>query len=55
MRLLRKVIFSVLSIQEGKTVVHYAALSGSEGVDKLRFLVESGADVHVADGVSTIV
>ena len=55
MRLLRKVIFSVLSIQWRKTAVHYAAESESEGVDKLRFLVESGADVHVADGVSTIV
>ena len=48
-------IFSVLSIQGRKTAVHYAAESESEVVDKLRFLVESGADVHVADGVSTIV
>ena len=55
MRLLRKVIYSVLSIQGGKTAVQYAAESESEGVDKLRFLVESGANVHIAAGVSTIV
>ena len=55
MRLLRKVIFPILSIKGGKTAVHFAAISESEGVDKLRFLVESGVDVHVADVVSTIV
>ena len=55
MRLLRKVIFSVLSIQWHQTAVHYAARSGSGGVDKLRFLVECGADVLAANLVSTIV
>ena len=47
--------FFLYFTQDGKTAVHYAADSESEGVDKLRLLIERGADVHGADKVSTMV
>ena len=47
--------FFLYFIQDGKTAVHHAAGSASEGVDKLRLLIERGVDVHGADKVSTMV
>ena len=47
--------FFLYFIQDGRTAVHYAARSSSEGVDKLRLLIDRGADVHGADKVSTMV
>ena len=47
--------FVLFCIQFGQTAVHHAAGSSSEGVDKLRLLIERGADVHGADKVSTMV
>ena len=47
--------FVLFCIQYGKTAVHYAAGSSSEGVDKLKLLIERGVDVQGADKVSTMV
>ena len=42
-------------IQDGKTAVHYAAESASEGMDKWRFLGARNANVHAADKFSPMV
>ena len=43
----------LLFIQNGSTALHEAALSEFEGMEKMKILVEYGANVNIQDKVST--
>ena len=41
-------------LQMGMTALHWAGLQGLQGKEKLKVLLDNGADINAVDGVSLV-